>query len=52
MVLGLVFDWWDEPDLAVKATEVEPVEVLGDGYLEVVDVLPGSRPAIHNSMMD
>ena len=33
---------WDQADLAVQASVVEPVDVLGDGDLEVVDVLPRS----------
>ena len=36
----LVLDGWDEPDLAVQAAVVEPVDVLRDRDLEVVDVLP------------
>nr|WP_299520987.1 hypothetical protein [uncultured Serinicoccus sp.] len=31
--------------LSVQASVVEPVDVLGDGGLEVVDVLPGSLVA-------
>ncbi len=44
-VLGFVLDRRDEPDLAVQPSEVEPVDVLGDGDLEVVDVLPGAAVA-------
>jgi hypothetical protein len=40
VVLSLVLDGWDEPDLAVRAAVVEPVDVLGDGDLEVGDVGP------------
>src|SRR5664279_1014038 len=42
---GLVLDWWDEPDLPVEPAEVEPVDVLGDRDLEVVDALPRSAVA-------
>ncbi len=42
---GLVLHWRDEPDLPVEPTEVEPVDVLGDGDLEVVDVFSGSAVA-------
>jgi hypothetical protein len=45
VALGLVLDRWDEVDLAVEASEVEPIDVLGDGDLDVVDVLPGSMVA-------
>jgi len=31
---------WDQSDLAVQAPVVEPVDVFGDGDLQVVDVLP------------
>jgi len=41
VVLLLELGWWDGADLAVKASVVEPVDVLGDRDLEVVDVLPG-----------
>ena len=34
-----------ESDLAVQASVVEPVDVLSDGDLEVVDALPGSAIA-------
>jgi len=43
VALGLELHWWDEADLAVEAPKVEPVDVLGDGDLKVVDVRPGSR---------
>ena len=43
-VAGLVLDRWDGPDLPMEPAEVEPVDVLGDRDLEVVDVLPrGNR---------
>ncbi|MDP9434148.1 MAG: hypothetical protein M3P93_02720 [Actinomycetota bacterium] len=45
---GLVFDGWDEADLAVEAAVVEPVDVLGDGDLEVVDAPP--RPAVADEL--
>ena len=41
VVLGLVLGGWHEADLAVQPSMVEPVDVLGDRDLEVVDVLPG-----------
>ena len=44
-VSGLVLDRWDEADLAVEPAIVEPVDVLGDGDLEVVDVLSWSAVA-------
>jgi hypothetical protein len=40
-----VLGWWNEADLAVQASVVEPVDVLRDGELEVVDALPGSLVA-------
>jgi hypothetical protein len=39
-VLLLELDGWDEPDLAVEASMVEPVDVLRDGEHKVVDALP------------
>ncbi len=42
---GLVLHWRDDPDLAVEPAEVEPVDVPGDGDLEVVDVFSGSAVA-------
>jgi hypothetical protein len=36
----LVFDRWDVAGLAVETPVVVPVDVLGHGDLEVVDVLP------------
>lgn len=44
----LVLDRGDESDLAVEPSEVEPVDVLGDGDLEVVDVLP--RPLVADQL--
>jgi len=44
-VLRLELDRGHEADLAVQAAEVEPVDVLGDCDLQVVDVLPGSAVA-------
>ena len=35
-----MLDGRDQPDLAVQASEVEPVDVLSDSDLEVVDALP------------
>jgi len=35
-----VLGGWYQADLAVQAPVVEPVDVLGDGDLQVVDVLP------------
>lgn len=35
----------DQSDLAVQASVVEPVDVFGDGDLQVVDVLPRSLVA-------
>ncbi len=39
-MLLLELGWWDQSDLAVESSVVEPVDVLGDGDLEVVDALP------------
>jgi transposase len=36
----LVLGRWDQADLAVQSSVVEPVDVLGDSDLEVVDVPP------------
>src|SRR5439155_26583523 len=41
VVQGFVFGGWDEPELAVEPSVVVPVDVLGDGQLEVVDAVPG-----------
>jgi hypothetical protein len=40
VVLLLVLDGWDHSDLAVKSSVIEPVDLLGDGDLDVVDALP------------
>ena len=45
VVVVLELGGWDQADLAVQAPVVEPVDVLGDGDLEVVDVLPGALVA-------
>jgi len=37
---GLVLDGWDQAELAVQASLVVPVEVLGGGDLDVVDPSP------------
>ena len=42
VVLLLVLDDWNHSDLAVKSSVVEPVDVLGDGDLDVVDALNGA----------
>ncbi len=42
-VLGLELDRWNEADLAVEPAEVEPVDVLGDGDLQVVELFHGPR---------
>src|SRR4051794_41138149 len=42
LVQGLVLHGWDEPELAVEAAVVVPVDVLGDGDLEVVGAVPGA----------
>jgi hypothetical protein len=47
-VRGLVRDRWDQADLSVEHSEVEPVDVLGDGNLEVVDALP--RPEVADQL--
>ncbi len=39
-MVGLELGWRDEPDLAVKPSVVEPVDVFGDGDLNVDDGLP------------
>jgi hypothetical protein len=36
---------WDQADLAVQPSVVEPVDVLGGGDLQVVDALPGALVA-------
>jgi hypothetical protein len=39
---GFVFGRGDVPEFAVEASAVEPVDVLGDGDLDVVDAGPRS----------
>ena len=39
VVVGVVLGGWDAADLAVWVPVVELVDVIGDGDLEVVDVL-------------
>ena len=41
----LVLDRWDQADFAVQPSVVEPVHVLGDGDLQVVDAFPRSLVA-------
>lgn len=41
IVLGLVFSGWDVADLAVETALVEPVDISGDGDLDVGDRSPG-----------
>ena len=41
VVLLLELGRWDGPDPAMQTPVVEPVDVLGDRDLEVVDILPG-----------
>src|SRR4051812_40961897 len=56
---GSISDRWlasnsaggDEPDLAVKAPVVEPVDVLGDGDLDIADRLPSALGA-HDRVAD
>ena len=45
---AFVLGWGNEADLAVQSSVVEPVDVLGDGDLEVVDALPG--PAVADQL--
>ena len=40
VVVGLVLRGWDQPELAVQAPVVVPVDVLGEGDLQVVDPVP------------
>ena len=46
-MVGLTLGGRDEPDLAVKAPVVEPVDVLGDGDLHVDDRLPAALGPHH-----
>jgi hypothetical protein len=48
VVVVLVLRGRDEPDLVVEASVVEPVDVLGDGDLEFIDVLP--RPVVADQL--
>src|SRR5690349_2715966 len=41
VVEGLVLHGWNEPELAVEAAVVIPVDVLGYGDLQIVEPLPG-----------
>ena len=43
-VVGLVFGGRDVSEFAVDSSPVEPVDVLGDGDLDVVDA--GPRPLV------
>ena len=47
-VQRLVLDWWDASDLAGEPAVVDPVDVLGDGDLKLVDALP--RPAVADQL--
>ena len=49
-VLCFVLRRWDVADLAVNPAVVEPVDVLGDGDLEVVDSSPRSLVAVANEL--
>ena len=42
---GLVLCGWDEPEFAVEASVVEPVDVLGDRELEIADAVPRAAVA-------
>jgi hypothetical protein len=44
-VEGFELGGWDVAELAVEASLVEPVDVLGDGDLDVVDAGPGALVA-------
>jgi len=46
-VVGLVLGGWDESDFAVEASVVVPVDVLGDGDLDVDDRLPAAGGSHH-----
>jgi hypothetical protein len=50
VVVVLELDGWDEADLAVEASVVEPVDVFGDCDLEVVDALPGAFVAASSAL--
>ena len=47
VVARVVLDWWDEADVAVQASVVEAVDVLGDGDLEVVGAAPRALVVKH-----
>ena len=42
----LVFGGWDVVEFAVEPAVVVPVDVFGDGDLDVADVLPAARGRI------
>lgn len=44
VVDGFALGRWDEPDLAVQASAVPPVEVLEQGELELLDAAPRAAP--------
>jgi hypothetical protein len=44
-VEGLVLGGWDVPEFAVETSLVEPVDVLGDGDLHVLDPASGALVA-------
>jgi len=46
-VVGLQLDRLDEPDLAMKAPVVEPVDVLSNSDLDVADTLPSALGSHH-----
>ena len=48
---GLGFGGWDEPDLAVEATVIEPVDVFRDGDLDVADRRPAALGS-HDGVAD
>ena len=50
-MVGLVLGGRDEPDLAVKASVVVPVDVFGDGDLDVGHRLPAALGA-HDGVAD
>jgi len=41
VMVSFMFDRWNQPDLAGKMAIIVPVDVLGDGDLEIVDGAPG-----------
>src|SRR5690606_6553552 len=48
---GLVFGWRDVPELAVQSSVVVPVDVFGDGDLDITHVLPATFRA-HDRVAD